>query len=106
MSAWFIMVAMGLFQTDGGCSTDPIYEIGSPLFERIEIDLGQQYGRGKTFVIEANNASRLNKYVQSAQLNGQKLESFKFSASKLLQGGRLELVMGPEPNETWGLVPD
>jgi predicted alpha-1,2-mannosidase len=53
MSAWFIMAAIGLFQTDGGCRVDPIYEIGSPLFEKIEIDLGGQYGRGQKFVIEA-----------------------------------------------------
>ena len=34
MSAWFIMASMGLFQTDGGCRVDPVYEIGSPLFEK------------------------------------------------------------------------
>ena len=102
MSAWFMMVSMGLFQTDGGCSTQPVYEIGSPLFERIEIDLGERFGRGKTFVIEAKNASRLNIYVQSATLNGEELNSFKFQVSELLKGGRLELVMGDEPNKNWG----
>jgi putative alpha-1,2-mannosidase len=104
MSAWFIMAAMGLFQTDGGCSVDPVYEIGSPLFEEIEIDLGNRYERGKTFVIQASNASRLNKYVQSARLNGKDLQSFKFPSSELLKGGRLELEMGPEPNQNWGLT--
>jgi predicted alpha-1,2-mannosidase len=103
MSGWFMMVAMGLFQTDGGCSVEPVYEIGSPLFERIEIDLGEQFGRGKTFVIEAKNASRLNKYVQSAKLNGTELKGFKFPASELLKGGNLELEMGSEPNTEWGL---
>ncbi len=96
MSAWFIMASLGLFQTDGGCRVEPIYEIGSPLFERIEIDLGRQFGRGETFVIEARNASRLNLYVQSARLNGKALNDFKFPASELLKGGRLELVMGAE----------
>ncbi len=103
MSAWFMMASMGLFQTDGGCRYEPLYEIGSPLFERIEIDLGNRYGRGETFVIEARDASRLNKYVQSARLNGEELNDFKFPASELLKGGRLELEMGPEPNKNWGL---
>jgi len=103
MSAWFIMASLGLFQTDGGCRYEPIYEIGSPLFEKVEIDLGQQYGRGSTFVIEARNASRLNKYVQSARLNGEVLEDFKFPASALLKGGSLELEMGAQPNENWGI---
>jgi putative alpha-1,2-mannosidase len=102
MSAWFIMAALGLFQTDGGCRFEPIYEIGSPLYERVEIDLGKQFGRGETFVIEAKNASRLNQYVQSAKLNGNALSDFKFPASELLKGGTLELEMGAEPNENWG----
>ncbi|MCL3779331.1 hypothetical protein EMN47_02915 [Prolixibacteraceae bacterium JC049] len=103
MSAWFMMASLGLFQTDGGCRVDPIYEIGSPIFERVEIDLGQQFGRGKTFVIEAKNTSRQNKYVQSAQLNGKKLKDFKFPASELLKGGKLVLQMGAHPNKEWGL---
>ncbi|MEO6930300.1 MAG: GH92 family glycosyl hydrolase, partial [Chitinophagaceae bacterium] len=103
MSSWFIMAALGLFQMDGGTAVNPIYEIGSPIFEHVTIDLGKQYGRGKSFVIEAKHSSRLNKYVQSATLNGQKLDNFWFRSSELLKGGRLILEMGPEPNKSWGV---
>ncbi len=103
MSAWFVMASIGLFQTDGGCRVDPVYEIASPLYEKVEIDLGKQFGRGEKFVIEAKNASRLNKYVQSARLNGKPLQDFKFPASELLKGGSLELEMGDEPNKKWGI---
>ena len=41
-------------------------------------------------------------YVQGAQLNGKKLETFWFPASELLKGGALILEMGPEPNTEWG----
>ena len=34
MGSCFVMMAMGLFEMDGGCSQKPIYEIGSPLFSR------------------------------------------------------------------------
>jgi predicted alpha-1,2-mannosidase len=102
MSAWFVMASIGLFQTDGGCSVEPVYEIGSPLYEKVEIDLGGRYKRGDKFIIEAKNASRLNKYVQTARLNGRPLRGFKFPASELLKGGKLELEMGPEPNKSWG----
>ena len=78
MSAWFIMASMGLFQTDGGCSVEPVYEIGSPLYEKIEIDLGNRFGRGDKFIIKAKNASRLNKYIQSARLNGKPLRTLNF----------------------------
>lgn len=104
MSAWFIMAAIGLFQTDGGASVDPIYELGSPMFEYIEIDLGKRYGRGNKFTISAKNASRKNVYIQSAKLNGKSLNSFKFPASEVLKGGSLELIMGSTPNKNWGIV--
>ena len=103
MSAWFIMATLGLFQTDGGCRVDPIYEIASPLYPKVEIDLGKRFGRGSKMIIEARNASRLNKYVQSAALNGKSLDSFRFPAIELLKGGTLQLEMGPEPNKNWGI---
>lgn len=102
MSAWAIMASLGLFQMDGGTNAEPVYEIASPLFEEVVIDLGNRYGRGDKFVIRANNASRKNIYVQSAMLNGKRLDSFRFPASELLKGGELTLEMGPEPNYNWG----
>ncbi len=104
MSAWFVMSALGLFQTDGGTAMEPVYEIGSPLFERVVIDLGGRYGRGDTFTIVAEHTSYENKYVQSATLNGEPLENFWFPAKKLLGGGELRLIMGAEPNEGWGVL--
>lgn len=102
MSAWFVMSALGLFQTDGGARSEPIYEIASPIFEKTVIDLQERYGRGKKFTIEAKNVSKTNKYVQSASLNGKELRTFFFPASELLKGGVLILTMGAEPNKTWG----
>ena len=66
--------------------------------------MGERYGRGQTFEITAKNASRKNKYVQSARLNGKALNSFLFSASELLKGGKLELEMGAQPNKNWGVA--
>lgn len=103
MSAWFIMASIGLFQTDGGCSVSPVYEIASPLYEKIVINLDNRYNRGKQFTIEARNVSRTNKYVQSAELNGKKLDTFWFPASELLKGGNLILTMGNTPNINWGV---
>lgn len=102
MSAWFVMAALGLFQTDGGCRMDPIFEIGSPLYQKVIINLGKQYNRGEHFIIEAKNASRKNKYIQNAVLNGKYLNSFFFPASDLLKGGKLILEMRDKPNTEWG----
>jgi predicted alpha-1,2-mannosidase len=104
MSAWLVMAALGLFQTDGGCSVHPVYEIGSPSYQKVEIDLGHRFGRGGKFTILAHNSSRKNMYVQSAVLNGKILESCIFPASELLKGGELILDMGSEPNKSWGKI--
>ena len=58
---------------------------------------------GKIFEIIAENCSDENKYIQSAILNGQKLNTFYFQASELLRGGKLILVMGDQPNHLWGI---
>ncbi|HOF20893.1 MAG TPA: glycoside hydrolase family 92 protein, partial [Bacteroidales bacterium] len=100
MSAWFLMASMGLFQTDGGCRVSPVYELASPVFKRIEIDLGNRYGRGEKFIIEAENSSRKNMYIRKAILNGTELESFLIPAAELLKGGSLMLEMGSEPDTT------
>ncbi len=103
MSAWLVMASLGLFQTDGGCNSAPVYEIASPLYEKVEINLGKKYGRGEKFTITANGASKKNKYIQSATLNGKELRTFWFPASELLKGGELILQMGDQPNTTWGI---
>ena len=96
MSAWFVMAAMGLFQTDGGCRQEPIYELASPLYPKVTIHLGGRYGRGQDFVIEAHGTSARNMYVRRATLNGHPLNGFSFPASELLKGGRLVLEMSAE----------
>ena len=78
-------------------------KLGVLFFSKVEINLGNQFGRGDKFIIKANNTSRINKYVQSAKLNGQPLKDFKFPASELLNGGMLELEMDSMPNKKWGI---
>lgn len=96
MSAWFVMAAMGLFQTEGGCSKEPFYELSTPLYERITIHLGGRYGRGKKFVIEAPGAPK-NRYIKSVVLNGKPLNGFRFPASQLLKGGRMVIETSALP---------
>ncbi len=79
---------------DGGCSLNPVYEIGSPSYPKVTIRLNKQFNRGLAFVITAGNASRENKYIQSAKLNEIPLTCFKILQADLLKGGKLELEMG------------
>lgn len=101
MSAWFVMAALGLFQTDGGCRVEPIYEIGSPLYPKIVVHLSREHYGGKTFTVKARNASRANRYIQSAQFNGKPLDRWWVRQKDFVKGGELVFEMGPEPNKQW-----
>jgi putative alpha-1,2-mannosidase len=102
MGAWYVMSAMGLFEMRGGASTDPVYDIGSPIFDRVTIHLDGDYYEGETFVVEAQNNSPENVYVQSAELNGEELSGPWVRFAEVSGGGKLVLEMGPEPNREWG----
>ena len=97
-----VMMAIGLFQVRGGAEPEPIYEITSPIFDRITIHLDPDYYPGRKFVIVAKNNSAENCYIQSAALNGRPLARPWFYHRELVQGGTLELVLGPVPNKRWG----
>ena len=106
MGAWYVMSAMGLFEMRGGAATEPVYELGSPLFDTVTIHLDGRYYPGGTFVIEARNNSKTNVYIQSATLDGKPLDKPWFYHRELVDGGRLILDMGSEPNRAWGSAPD
>jgi predicted alpha-1,2-mannosidase len=106
MGSYFVMMALGLFEMDGGCSLKPVYEIGSPLFDRAVIHLDHHYYPGRKFVIEAKHNSKRDIYVQTATFNGEPLNKPWIYHADVVKGGTLSLVMGPAPNKDWGVAPD
>ena len=90
-----MLSALGFYPV---CPGSPVYEIGSPIFARSTIQLGN----GKSFTILANQVSARNKYIQSAELNGKPLNQPWFQHSDIVNGGTLTLEMGDEPNKNWG----
>jgi predicted alpha-1,2-mannosidase len=98
LGSWYVITALGLFDVKGFTDGRPIIELGSPLFSKSTIQLGNK----KQLVIEAKNTSKANVYVQSAELNGKQLANCWLYRDELMQGGRLVFTMGPQPNKTWG----
>jgi predicted alpha-1,2-mannosidase len=105
LSAYGVLLMMGLFEMDGGCATRPYYDLSSPLFQRITLHLSRQYYGSKTFTIEAVGNSPRNRYIQSARLNGKPITQPRLYHDELVQGGSLVLQMGPKPNLAWGQLP-
>jgi predicted alpha-1,2-mannosidase len=95
MTAFVVFSSMGFYPVTPGL---PIYNIGSPVFEKVSIKLNN----GNTFTLIAKNCSKINKYIQSAQINGKPLDKPWFTHTDLMNGATIRLVMGPLPNKQWG----
>ena len=95
MTSFVVWSSIGLYPVTPGKAE---YAIGSPLFGKAVLRLSN----GNTFTVEARGASRDNKYIQSATLNGHPLEKPFLDHAALMAGGRLVLIMGNEPNKNWG----
>lgn len=104
MGALGVLMSIGLFQMDGGASVSSSYEITSPIFDKITINLNNDYYRGEKFTITTSNNVPGNDYIQSATLNGQAHNSFLFSHDAFAKGGELNIELGPEPNKKWGIT--
>ncbi|SFR86416.1 alpha-1,2-mannosidase, putative [Dyella sp. OK004] len=94
-SSWYVLSAIGFYPVD---PSSPDYILGSPIFDRVRLRMGN----GKIFEIVAHNNSVRNMYIQSATLNGKPWTKPWFSHADIANGGTLVLVMGPEPNKSWG----
>ena len=85
MGAWYIFSSMGLYPLIVG---EPVYEITSPLFDRIKIKLDN----GKTFKIITKNRSNALAPVKEIRLNGNHYSSWQLSHNSILNGGILEFI--------------
>lgn len=98
LGAWFVIASLGLFDVKGLTDSRPSVQLGSPLFEQATVQLREE----KTLVIETENNSATNIYVQSAKFNGEPLDKCWLYWDQLMEGGTLTFEMGPQPNENWG----
>jgi predicted alpha-1,2-mannosidase len=99
MSAWYIFSAMGFYPVNPAAG---IYTIGSPMLDKVSIDVGNN----KHFTLIANNVSKENKYIQSAELNGKPFNLTYITHKEIMNGGTLVFNMGDKPNKEWGTSKD
>ncbi len=103
MGALSALMAIGLFDMNGGAAIKPEYDLTAPLFKKVTIHLDPAYHPGGTFTIEAPDASPENIYIQSATLNGKPWNSFQIPHAEFINGGTLKLELGSTPQPSWGL---
>lgn len=94
LSAWYVFSAMGLYPDD---PVSGRYSLGSPIFDRVEIDLHPDFHGGDTFVIEAERGGPDDIYVADMTLNGAPHAEPFLTHAQVTAGGVLRLGMARAP---------
>ena len=97
MSAWYIFSCLGFYPVTPGSDE---YAIGTPKFPKTTLYFDPEHPE-KKFEIIAHHVSALNFYIQSATLNGKKLDSPFLHHEDIVEGGQLIFEMGPTPKKNW-----
>lgn len=95
-SAWYVFSAMGFYPVTPGVNQ---YVLGAPLFKKVTLTLEN----GKKVVIEADNNSADNRYVESLSINGKMSTKNWISHEVLQNGATLQFKMTDKPNKKRGI---
>jgi predicted alpha-1,2-mannosidase len=98
-SAWYIFTAMGFYPV---CPGSNQYVLGAPYFKKMTLHLEN----GKDVVVTAPDNSDVNRYVQQLTVNGAEHKVNYVNHADLLQGARMDYVMGAKANENRGTAPE
>ncbi|MFW6267513.1 MAG: GH92 family glycosyl hydrolase [Marinilabiliaceae bacterium] len=102
LGAWYVMAGMGLFDVKGGSEPEPSVQLGTPLFDKVTLRLDRDYYKGETFEIVVKGDPSTSPYIQNTRLNGKDINRYEILWEELTNGGKLEMVVGSEPNKNWG----
>lgn len=99
LSAWYVFSAMGFYPV---APVQGTYALGSPLFNKVTIQLDEKYYNGSKFTITSENNSPKNKYIQSFTVNNEQSDKNWFHHTVIKEGGCIHFKMGSKPDKKWG----
>lgn len=97
LGAWYVMSSIGLFDIKGLTEVDPGFQIGSPLFDKVTINVPGQ----RTFTIETINNSSNNIYLNKLLFNKKGLSDVRLSLRDIKKGGVLKMIMNSQPRDNY-----
>lgn len=99
MSAWYVLSAIGIHPVCPGALR---YELTSPVFDKVVVELDRKFYPGKKFVVQTLNNSPENIYIRKITLNGRPINRLWIMHDEIVAGGELVMEMGNQPNERLG----
>ena len=85
LSAWYVFSAMGFYPV---CPGSNEYQLSSPVFEKITLNLDRKYYPGGKFVLEAKSANT-SSIFNAVELNGKEIETV-ITHENIRKGGKLK----------------
>lgn len=93
MAAWAVFSMMGMYPE---VPSEPIYTLTTPTFEKITIQLDDQYYSGKELLITAPRNNGDEVYIKNIYWNDKKLNSYFITHEELAKGGHLHFELVSE----------
>ncbi len=94
MGSLAVLMKMGLFQLTGGTEDNPKYLIGSPAFDRVEIQLHPGYYPGDQLVIQVEG-NKVERELSEIYFNKERIQNSRIDHDRLINGGVLKLIKIP-----------
>jgi predicted alpha-1,2-mannosidase len=94
LSAWYVWSALGFYPV---CPGSNRYEIGSPLFKLVQIEINKSFYPGGMLTLKTINNSDRNGYIRSILMNGEDFKSDHFEHDALVNGKTIVFNMDSEP---------
>jgi predicted alpha-1,2-mannosidase len=94
VSSWYIFSTIGFYPT---CPASTAYQIGSPVFDKVTIQLNRDFYPGNTFVKETRGNSSESICIQSALLNKKRHGVSSIDHREIVAGGTMLFEMGKKP---------
>ncbi len=99
MSAWYVFSSLGFYPVN---PANGVYVFGSPLFDSATLNLP----KNKKFQVKTINRNKTNIYIQSVKLNGKPYNKSYITHNEIINGGVLEITLGPKPAKEFGHAPE
>ena len=90
LSAWLAFSMMGLYPASPGNTT---YQLTSPVFDEVKIELHPQYHQGYELIISAAQGEGNKHLIDHVHFDGKAIESYSIDHYDLIKGGELGFIL-------------